>query len=114
MHHPPPAAMANFSIMMECTPESGHCHSVCTLWRRLGRGTAPALKEGKPVLVVITFITVVLDREYIGRDPRFLYCCIVWPLLIPRQFAKRRKPQRELMMVKITAVIAEEVVYGWR
>jgi hypothetical protein len=23
---------ANFSIMMECTPESGHCHSVCTLW----------------------------------------------------------------------------------
>jgi hypothetical protein len=22
---------ASFSIMMECTPESGHCHSVCTL-----------------------------------------------------------------------------------
>jgi hypothetical protein len=23
------AARANFSIMMECTPESGRCHSVC-------------------------------------------------------------------------------------
>ncbi len=24
-------AWANFSNMMECTPESGHCHSMCTL-----------------------------------------------------------------------------------
>jgi hypothetical protein len=24
-------AWANFSIMIECTPESGNCHSVCTL-----------------------------------------------------------------------------------
>jgi hypothetical protein len=23
---------ANFFLMMECRPESGHCHSVCTLW----------------------------------------------------------------------------------
>jgi hypothetical protein len=23
---------ANVSIMMECTPESGNIHSVCTLW----------------------------------------------------------------------------------
>jgi hypothetical protein len=29
---PPPLNKANFSIMMECTPESGSCHSVCTLW----------------------------------------------------------------------------------
>ncbi len=29
--HPSPA-WANFSIMMECSPESGHYHSVCTLW----------------------------------------------------------------------------------
>jgi hypothetical protein len=29
----PPSSpgLANFSIMMECTPECGHCHSVCTL-----------------------------------------------------------------------------------
>ncbi len=26
------ADWANFSNMMECTPESGHCHSRCTLW----------------------------------------------------------------------------------
>jgi hypothetical protein len=32
---PPPPAWADFSIMMECTPESGNCHSVCTLWCRL-------------------------------------------------------------------------------
>jgi hypothetical protein len=28
---PPVPGWANFSIMMECTPESGHCHSVCSL-----------------------------------------------------------------------------------
>ncbi len=31
MHPPPSPAGANFSIMMECTPKSGRCHSVCTL-----------------------------------------------------------------------------------
>jgi hypothetical protein len=25
-------ARADFSIMMECTPQIGHCHSICTLW----------------------------------------------------------------------------------
>ncbi len=29
--HPPSPGWANFSIMMECTPESGLCPSVCTL-----------------------------------------------------------------------------------
>jgi hypothetical protein len=29
LHPPPTPAWANFSIMMECTPESGRCHSVC-------------------------------------------------------------------------------------
>ncbi len=29
---PPPPAWAYFSIMMEWTPESSHCHSGCTLW----------------------------------------------------------------------------------
>jgi hypothetical protein len=28
---PPSPAWANFSIMMECMPESNRCHSVCTL-----------------------------------------------------------------------------------
>ncbi len=33
VHRPPPSpAWANFTLMMECTPESGRCHSVCTLW----------------------------------------------------------------------------------
>jgi hypothetical protein len=32
VHTPPPPAWANFSIMMKCMPESGRCHSVCTLW----------------------------------------------------------------------------------
>jgi hypothetical protein len=26
--------LSDFSIMMECTPKSGHCHSVSTLWGR--------------------------------------------------------------------------------
>jgi hypothetical protein len=34
VHTPPPSpAWANFSIMMECTSESGRCHSVCILWK---------------------------------------------------------------------------------
>jgi hypothetical protein len=31
VHPLPSPGWANFSITMECTPESGHCHSVCTL-----------------------------------------------------------------------------------
>jgi hypothetical protein len=29
---PPSPGWADFTIMMECTSESGYCHSVCTLW----------------------------------------------------------------------------------
>ncbi len=32
VHPPLSPASADFSIMMECTPEIGHCHSMCTLW----------------------------------------------------------------------------------
>ncbi len=32
VHPPPSPARADFSIMIECTPEIGNCHSVCTLW----------------------------------------------------------------------------------
>ncbi len=28
VHPPPSSGWADFSITMECTPESGHCHSV--------------------------------------------------------------------------------------
>ncbi len=28
----PSPAWANFFIILECTPESGHCHSLCALW----------------------------------------------------------------------------------
>jgi hypothetical protein len=31
VHPPPSRAWANFSIMMECMPESGRCHSVYSL-----------------------------------------------------------------------------------
>ncbi len=49
MHPPPPVltrlgGWANFSIMMECTPENGKCHSVCTL--RLGPYSALNLTVG--------------------------------------------------------------------
>jgi hypothetical protein len=30
----PKPSQADFSIMMGCTPEIGHCHSVCALWLR--------------------------------------------------------------------------------
>jgi hypothetical protein len=33
----PTPGWANFSIMMECTPESGHCPSVCTLWAQIAK-----------------------------------------------------------------------------
>ncbi len=32
---PPLPARADFCIVMECTPESGHCHSECTLCGKL-------------------------------------------------------------------------------
>ncbi len=35
VHLPPSPAWAYCFIMMECTPESGRCHSMCTLWRYL-------------------------------------------------------------------------------
>ncbi len=30
MHAPPPPGWTEFTIMMECTPESGLCQSICT------------------------------------------------------------------------------------
>jgi len=30
VHSPPTPDWAEFTIMMECTPESGHCQSICT------------------------------------------------------------------------------------
>ncbi len=37
VHPHPHPARADFSIMMEleCAPEIGHCHSVCTLWEKM-------------------------------------------------------------------------------
>ncbi len=32
VHPPNPIGSADFSIMMECTPEIGDCRSKCTLW----------------------------------------------------------------------------------
>ncbi len=29
-----PPGWADFTITMECTPETSHCHSVCTLWAK--------------------------------------------------------------------------------
>ncbi len=38
MHPLPSPAWAIFSIMMECTPGIGHCHTVCTLGFGRDRG----------------------------------------------------------------------------
>ncbi len=35
---PPPSPWPNFSIMMECTPKSGHCHSVYSVVSTVSRG----------------------------------------------------------------------------
>ncbi len=40
MHPPPSPARADFSIMMDCMQEIGHCHSVCTL--------CPGIVENEP------------------------------------------------------------------
>ncbi len=37
---PPYPDRADFSIMMECTPEIGHCHSVCTIYVLCGQDCA--------------------------------------------------------------------------
>ncbi len=52
-HHQAGLIFPNFSIMMECTPESGNCHSVCTLGtdkrgRILGRYWDRSLKSFPP------------------------------------------------------------------
>jgi hypothetical protein len=31
VHPPASPGWAGFTILLACTPESGHCHSVCTL-----------------------------------------------------------------------------------
>ncbi len=35
---PPSPVRANFPIMMECTPESGHCHSMYSVYQTLIEG----------------------------------------------------------------------------
>ncbi len=45
MHPLPSPAWANFSIMMECMPESGRCHSVCILFGRSNRGLYEPFKD---------------------------------------------------------------------
>jgi hypothetical protein len=38
---PPSPGCADFTIMLECTPESGNCNSVCTLWSRTADVSLP-------------------------------------------------------------------------
>jgi hypothetical protein len=39
---PPSLGWVDFTIMMECTPESGNCNSVCTLWSRTADVSSPS------------------------------------------------------------------------
>ncbi len=45
VYHPPSPAWANFTLMMECTPESSRCYSVNSVWLtvNLRPATSPAL-----------------------------------------------------------------------
>jgi hypothetical protein len=54
--HPPPfpEGWAEFTIMMECTPESGHFQSICTL-----------LSEVTPILEAFIFIFYDIQVVYI-------------------------------------------------
>jgi hypothetical protein len=55
--HPQPSpGWANFSIMMDCTPGSGHCHSVCTLW------------SAKPFFSVSPFFCLVCSQKVEFED----------------------------------------------
>ncbi len=45
VHPPPSPAWADFTIMMECTPESDHDLSVCTLWGQRSDRMSPQLSE---------------------------------------------------------------------
>jgi hypothetical protein len=45
----PSLAWANFSIMIECMPESGRCHSVCTLWCKHSQPQQPGPKIPSPL-----------------------------------------------------------------
>jgi hypothetical protein len=46
---PPSPAWTNFSIM-ECKPESGRCHSVCTLWYKNQKSHNYLLYFSQPIL----------------------------------------------------------------
>jgi hypothetical protein len=52
VHLPPTQARADFSIMMDCTPEIGHCHSVYTLCSQHVYSAQwveqPRAEEGRP------------------------------------------------------------------
>ncbi len=56
-------SQANFTLMMECTPESGRYHSVYTLWGRRTRlpwgGGGPNSDEGPDTLVLYLLYNVI-------------------------------------------------------
>ncbi len=45
-------AKADFTLMIECTPEIGHCHSVCTLWVKPSVGLVLYLLRGRYFCIV--------------------------------------------------------------
>ncbi len=89
---PPPApAWANFSIMMECTPKSNRCLSVCILWSEL--------YEKCKVLY-------------------FLYSCNPWPCIALRTRSLNGKllpiSKTALLQIETTICLSrEKIIHCW-
>jgi len=76
VHPPPYPGWANFSIIMECTPKSGHCHSVCISVRWTERGRWRAMRSKARELERIS-VPPKVAREEIGE---ISVICIVMEL----------------------------------
>ncbi len=74
MHPSSSPGWANFSILMECTQESGNCHSVCTLcFRPVALTTGwGCIKQGSLVLPIIGYSSR-QETEQLRLSIWFLY-----------------------------------------
>ncbi len=62
MHPPPIPAWANFTLMIECTPESDYCYSVyCTLWCHIGLITllGNVTEENRVVKIIAVVLFII-------------------------------------------------------
>ncbi len=77
MHPPPSPAWSNFTLMMECTPESSRCYSVYSVvWTTEGR---PA-KLLKTTFASLLFVIYFMIGTILAEIP----CCIGEVKRVPR------------------------------